>query len=138
MGAVLTQDHELIEAVVSWVGIYDMLRTELSPNGEFNIPESGTVQDPAQFEALYAYSPYHNVREGFAYPATLLITGANDPRVEPMQSRKMTARLQAAQAGDALILLRTDPNTGHGAGTQLDDAIEELTDAFAFILEHIN
>ena len=76
-----------------------MLRVELSSNGAFNIPEYGTVKEQAQFQAMYAYSPYHNVKDGTAYPATLFLTGANDPRVDPMQSRKMTARLQAAQSG---------------------------------------
>jgi prolyl oligopeptidase len=82
--------------VVSFVGIYDMLRVELAPNGQFNVPEFGTVKDPEQFRAMYAYSPYHRVEAGIAYPSVLFLTGANDPRVDPMHSRKMTARLQAA------------------------------------------
>ena len=60
------------------------MRVELSPNGSFNIPEFGTVENPTHFRALRAYSPYHNVRDGVAYPATLFLTGANDPRVDPM------------------------------------------------------
>ncbi len=96
MGATLTQHPELVKAVVSMVGIYDMLRVERSPNGAFNIPEFGTVENADQFQALYAYSPYHHVTDGNSYPAILMLTGANDPRVDPMQSRKMTARLQAA------------------------------------------
>ena len=71
-----------------------MLRAELSPNGAFNVTEFGTVKVPEQFSALYAYSPYHGVKRGTAYPTTLLLTGVNDPRVEPMQSFKMAARLQ--------------------------------------------
>ncbi|HEX9185695.1 MAG TPA: prolyl oligopeptidase family serine peptidase, partial [Vicinamibacteria bacterium] len=94
MGAVLTQRPDLFGAVVSHVGIYDMLRVELSPNGAFNVPEFGTVKDPDQFRALLAYSPYHHVVDGTAYPPVLLATGANDPRVDPMHSRKMAARLQ--------------------------------------------
>ncbi len=96
MGAFLTQRPDLAWAVVSRVGIYDMLRIELDPNGQFNITEFGTVKDPAQFRALYAYSPYHRVRNGVKYPAVLFSTGDNDGRVNPAQSRKMTARLQAA------------------------------------------
>src|SRR5436190_1521341 len=96
MGAALTQHPDLYRAVVSHVGIYDMLRVELSPNGEFNVTEFGTVRDPADFKALYAYSPYHHVVNGTKYPAILMLTGANDPRVDPMNSRKMTARLQSA------------------------------------------
>ncbi|MDQ3037946.1 MAG: prolyl oligopeptidase family serine peptidase, partial [Myxococcota bacterium] len=133
MGATMTQHPELVRAVVSFVGIYDMLRVELSPNGAFNVTEFGTVQDEAQFRALHAYSPYHHVQEGTSYPATLFLTGANDPRVEPWHSRKMTARLQAAQAGDAPILLRTSDTSGHGMGTALSEEIEEYTDVFAFL-----
>ena len=96
MGAMITQVPDRFRAVVSLVGIYDMLRVELSANGAFNIPEYGTVKDEAQFRALLAYSPYHNVEDGRDYPAVLFMTGANDPRVDPLQSRKMTARLQAA------------------------------------------
>jgi prolyl oligopeptidase len=90
MGAMLTQHPDLMKCVISHVGIYDMLRVELSPNGAFNVPEFGTVKDPEQYKALKAYSPYHNVKDGVKLPATLFLTGANDPRVDPMQSRKMT------------------------------------------------
>ncbi|USO00211.1 MAG: S9 family peptidase [Phycisphaeraceae bacterium] len=102
MGATLTQRPDLARTVVSYVGIYDMLRVELSPNGAFNIPEFGTVKDADQFKAMYAYSPYHNVKPGVDYPAVLFLTGANDPRVDPMQSRKMTAMLQANAEGNPL------------------------------------
>ena len=81
---------------MSYVGIYDMLRVELFPNGAFNVTEFGTVKEPSQFKALYAYSPYHHVQDGKAYPAVLFLTGDNDGRVDPANSRKMTARLQAA------------------------------------------
>ncbi len=118
MGATFVQHPESVAAVVSSVGIYDMLRVELSPNGAFNVTEFGTVQDEAHFTALHAYSPYHNIEDGTKYPPILFTTGANDPRVDPMQSRKMTARLQAANGGDNPILLRTNANAGHGAGTR--------------------
>ena len=133
MGAVFTQRPELCRAVVSAVGVYDMLRAENSPNGVFNIPEFGTVKDPAQFAALYAYSPYHHVKPGTAYPAILMMTGANDPRVDPMHSRKMTARLQAATASEEPVLLRTSAATGHGIGSPLDEIIAEETDEYAFL-----
>ena len=96
MGAALTQRPDLFRAVVSFVGIYDMLRVELDPNGEFNTTEFGTVKNREQFQALYAYSPYHHVKDGTVYPAVLFLTGENDHRVNPLHSRKMTARLQAA------------------------------------------
>ena len=131
MGVQLTQRPELYKCVVSHVGIYDMLRVELSPNGAFNVTEFGTVKDPAQFKALLAYSPYHNVRAGVKYPPVLFLTGANDPRVDPMQSRKMTAKLQEV---GATALLRTSGNTGHGAGTPLSAQIEQQVDVMAWLL----
>lgn len=130
MGATLTQHPDICRAVVSHVGIYDMLRVELSANGAFNIPEFGTVKDPAQFKALYAYSPIHHVKDGTTYPSVLFLTGANDPRVDPMQSRKMTARLQAAGAD---TLLRTSSNSGHGGGTALSERIEQQVDVVSWI-----
>lgn len=136
MGAVLTQRPALAQAVVSRVGVYDSLRNELDANGVFNIPEFGTVADERQFRALLAYSPYHNVREA-RYPPVLMLTGANDSRVNPMHSRKMLARLQAANRTRAQLLLRTSSGTGHGAGTPLAAQIEELTDAYAFIMDSL-
>ncbi|HEX3480730.1 MAG TPA: prolyl oligopeptidase family serine peptidase [Kofleriaceae bacterium] len=137
MGAALTQHPEMYRAVVSGVGIYDMLRVELSPNGAFNIPEYGTVKDPALFRALYAYSPYHRVTDGVAYPAVLLTTGANDPRVDPYHSRKMTARLQAATSSDRPILLRASADVGHGIGSPLGAVIDEAADSYAFVMHEL-
>ncbi len=137
MGAMITQHPKLCRAVVSSVGIYDMLRSELSPNGEFNIPEFGTVKNPEQFRALYAYSPYHNVKNGIEYPSVLFMTGANDPRVDPMHSRKMTARLQAATSSSHPVLLRTSSKTGHGIGNPLSEQIAESVDYHAFLLNEL-
>jgi len=137
MGAALTQRPDLFRAVVSYVGIYDMLRVELDPNGEFNVTEYGTVKDPEQFKALYAYSPYHHVKDGTAYPAILMPTGENDHRVNPMQSRKMIARLQAADSAGHPILLRTSSSSGHGIGTALDEQIEEQADTFSFLFDRL-
>ncbi len=137
MGATIAQNPDLVAAAVSHVGIYDMLRVELDPNGQFNIPEFGTVGDAEQFAALRAYSPYHNLREGVSYPPILLPTGANDPRVNPAHSRKFTARLQAVQGGDGVVLLRTSGETGHGGGTPLDEVIELLSDQYAFVFHHL-
>lgn len=137
MGATLTQHPDLMKCVVTHVGIYDMLRVELSSNGAFNVPEYGTVKNEEQFRALFGYSPYHHVKDGVKYPAVLFLTGANDPRVDPMQSRKMVARLQAATASDAPILLRTSASTGHGAGTALSARVEELTDVYAFLFAQL-
>jgi prolyl oligopeptidase len=136
MGAELTQHPELFRAVASAVGIYDMLRNELSPNAVFNVPEYGSVKDPDQFRALYAYSPYHHVVDGTAYPAALFLTGANDPRVNPMHSRKMTARLQAATSSGRPVLLRTSSNSGH-INASLDERIESTADIYAFFLHEL-
>ena len=137
MGAALTQRPDLFRTVVSYVGIYDMLRVELDPNGAFNVTEFGTVKDPAQFKALYAYSPYHHVKDGTAYPAILFLTGENDHRVNPMQSRKMTARLQAANTSEHPILLRTTASAGHGIGTALDERLEQQADVFSFLFDQL-
>jgi prolyl oligopeptidase len=137
MGAFLTQHPGLVRAVVSHVGIYDSLRSELTPNGAFNITEFGTVKDPAQFRALYAYSPYHHVMNGVHYPAVLLMTGDHDGRVDPFHSRKMAARLQAADPNGLPILLRTTAAAGHGMGTSLGERIAEETDAWAFLFDQL-
>jgi prolyl oligopeptidase len=136
MGAALTQRPELFRAAVSHVGLYDMLRVELDPNGAFNVTEFGTVTNPQQFEALYDYSPYHCVQDGAFYPAVLLTTGENDGRVNPMQSRKMAARLQAATGSERPVLLRTS-SAGHGIGTALDERIAEDADVFTFLFSQI-
>ncbi len=136
MGAEFTQHPELFRAVVSVVGIYDMLRVELSPNGAFNVTEFGTVKEADQFRALYAYSPYHHVKDGTQYPAILFMTGDNDPRVDPMNSRKMTARLQAT--GTKLpVLLRTTSQAGHGIGTAKGETFSQTADGFAFLISEL-
>jgi prolyl oligopeptidase len=137
MGAVMTQHPNDFGAVVSLVGIYDSLRSELSPNGEFNIPEFGTVKDKDQFNALYAYSPYHNAKK-VEYPATLITTGINDNRVDPMHSLKMTAQLQAVNQSKQPILLRVDLDSGHGQGDSVDKRIAKLTDIYSFFDYHLN
>ncbi|MGO9831852.1 MAG: prolyl oligopeptidase family serine peptidase [Myxococcaceae bacterium] len=136
MGAALTQAPELFRAVVSMVGIYDMVRAELSPNGAFNITEYGTVQNPEQFKALYAYSPYHRVKDGVAYPAVLLTTGLNDPRVESMQSFKMAARLQAASSSGLPVLLRVT-DSGHGIGASVEEKVSLTADALSFFFAEL-
>ena len=133
MGAMMTQHPELIRAAVSMVGIYDALHWEEQPNGAFNVTEFGSVKDPAQFRALYAYSPYNNVKDGAAYPAVLFTAGDNDGRVAPYESRKMVARMQAASSSSRPILLRTEAAAGHGIGTALATRIEENADIFSFL-----
>jgi prolyl oligopeptidase len=137
MGALITQHPDLMGAVVSQVGIYDMLRVELAPNGAFNVTEFGTVKNDDQFKALYAYSPYHHVTEGTKYPAILMMTGANDGRVAPYHSRKMTARLQEANKSEHPILLRTSTSAGHGIGTALSERIKQQADIYSFLFAQL-
>ena len=136
MGAMITQHPELFRAVVAHVGLFDMLRFELFPNGQFNVTEYGSVSDQEQFKAIQAYSPYQHVVDGTKYPACLFLTGANDPRVDPANSRKMVGRLQAATASAMPVLLRTTAGTGH-IGTPLDERISKQADVYAFLFHEL-
>jgi prolyl oligopeptidase len=137
MGAALTQHPELFRAVVTHVGLYDMLRFEQHPNGAFNVTEYGSIKDYEQFKAIHAYSPYQNVKDGTAYPAVFLLTGANDGRVDPAHSRKMAARLQAATSSNRPVLLQIQFDSGHGIGDNLSDAINRSADMYAFLFEQL-
>ena len=137
MGAAFTQHPELFRAVVSDVGIYDMLRTELEPNGVFNTTEYGSTKDPEQFKALYAYSPYHHVVDGTRYPAILMATGLHDGRVAPWQSRKMIARLQAASAPGSKIYLTVSSDSGHGHGSSLSVRTNQRADTYSFLFDQL-
>jgi prolyl oligopeptidase len=137
MGAFLTQNPTLARSVVAHVGLYDMLRVELDPNGAFNVTEFGTVKDPAHFRALHAYSPLHNVKDGTQYPAVFFLAGETDGRVNPAHSRRMTARLQAATASDNPILVRLSASSGHGMGTGLSEKIAQQADVFAFLFNQL-
>ena len=121
MGAVLTQRPDLFRAVVSVAGLYDMLRSETTQNGQYNVTEYGSVKDPEQFKALYAYSPYHHVEDGMKYPAVLLVVGENDPRVDPWHSRKFAAALQADTSSKYPVLLISFSNAGHGGIGSAED-----------------
>jgi len=136
MGAALTQRPELFRAVVSLVGIYDMLRVELDPNGSFNTTEYGSVKDPEQFKALYAYSPYHHVKAA-AYPAIFMATGETDGRVNPAHSRKMIARLQAATSSGKPIFLSINAHAGHGIGSALSIRVNQQADIYAFLFDQL-
>src|SRR4029450_13310024 len=101
------------------------------------ITEFGTVANPDEFRALYAYSPYHHVADRIAYPPVLFLTGANDPRVDPMQSRKMTARMRAGGAPKAGVLLRTSASSGHGIGRSPDEKTSQAVDVYAFLFDRL-
>jgi prolyl oligopeptidase len=133
VGAVLVQRPELFGAVLCRVPVADMLRYHLFTVGRFWIPEYGSADDPAQFATLLCYSPYHNVRDGVAYPPTLIMTADTDDRVSPGMAKKFAARLQAATSGSAPILIRVETKAGHGAGKPIAKVIEEEADMLAFL-----
>jgi prolyl oligopeptidase len=134
VGAALTQRPDLFRAVVCQVPLLDMLRYQHLRIARLWIPEYGSAEDPEQFRWLYAYSPYHRVRDGERYPATFLLTAEGDSRVDPMHARKMTARLQAATGSEAPILLRVETAAGHGQGKPRGKQVDESTDIWSFLM----
>jgi prolyl oligopeptidase len=137
VGAALTQRPDLFKAVVCQVPLLDMLRYHHLRIARLWIAEYGDPEDPAQARWLYAYSPYHHVRAGLRYPATLLTTAEGDSRVDPMHARKMAARLQAATASDGPILLRVESSAGHGQGKPRSKQLEEATDVWSFLFAQL-
>ncbi|MBI2219915.1 MAG: S9 family peptidase [Acidobacteria bacterium] len=135
VGAAMVQRPDLFGAVICRVPVADMLRYHLFTVGRFWISEYGSADDPKQFPYLLAYSPYHNVKDGVAYPATLVTTADTDDRVAPGMAKKFAARLQAATAGPAPILIRVDTKAGHGAGKPVTKMIEEDADIFSFLFK---
>jgi prolyl oligopeptidase len=133
VGAAVTQRPDLFRAVVCQVPLLDMLRYQQLRIARLWIPEYGSAEDPAQFAWLYAYSPYHQVRSGERYPAVFLLTAEGDSRVDPMHARKMAARLQAATASEAPVLLRVETAAGHGIGKPRSKQLEEATDVWSFL-----
>ncbi len=135
VGACMTQRPELFAAALPAVGVLDMLRFHQFTIGWAWCSEYGSAENAAEFEALYAYSPLHNLKPGTAYPATLITTADHDDRVVPAHSFKFAAALQAAHAGDQPVLIRIETKAGHGAGKPTTKVIEELADRFAFLLK---
>jgi prolyl oligopeptidase len=138
VGAALTQRPDLFKAVVCQVPLLDMLRYQNLRIARLWIAEYGSAEDATQFEWLYAYSPYHRVRDGERYPATFLLTADGDSRVDPMHARKMAARLQAASAGTAPILLRVETAAGHGQGKPRSKLVDEATDIWSFVFSELD
>ena len=136
MGAVMVQHPDMFKAVLCDKGVLDALRSEFEPNGKFNVTEFGSVEDVEQFKALYAYSPYANVRDGVHYPDALFSCDENDGRVSSFHSKKMVARLQAADP-KAEILLRVTAGRGHGIGSSLRDDIALYSDQLAFAFDRL-
>lgn len=137
VGAALTQRPELFRAVVCQVPLLDMLRYHHFRIARLWIPEYGSPDDPEAFRWLHAYSPYHRLVEGTAYPAVLLTAGESDSRVDPMHARKMAARLQAATSSGRPVLLRVEIRAGHGQGKPLSRLIEEWTDVWSFLFSEL-
>jgi len=135
MGGAITRAPELFAAILDEIPVSDQLRIEFSPNGPPNIPEFGSVKTPAGFKNLFETSPVAHVVAGGKYPAVMLTTGANDPRVDPWQAAKMAATLQANSAGGRPILLRVDYSGGHGLiGATKSQAAELAADEYSFLL----
>jgi prolyl oligopeptidase len=137
VGACEVQRPELFGACIPMVGVLDMLRFQQFTAGQFWRDEYGYVEKPEDFRTMFAYSPYHNIKEGTKYPPTLIMTADTDDRVVPMHSFKFAAALQKAQGGDAPILLRIEYKAGHGHGTPVTKLIENATDRWAFLVKEL-
>jgi prolyl oligopeptidase len=133
IGGAITQRPDLFAAALIRVGDSDTLRSELMESGPANIPEFGTVKQPEGFKALLAMDAYQHVKANTAYPAVLLTTGVNDPRVAPWQAAKMTARLQASTNSGKPVLMRVDYDAGHGMGSTKSQRDAEFADEVAFL-----
>ena len=137
VGAVMTQRPELFGACLPAVGVMDMLRFHKFTEGRQWIDDYGSADDPEQFKALYAYSPYHNIKQGVCYPPTLVTTADTDDRVVPGHSFKFAAALQRAQSCDAPVLIRIETRAGHGGGKPTGKRIELLADEWAFLVKYL-
>ena len=137
VGACMVQRPELYAACLPDVGTLDMLRFHKFGVGPYIVSDVGSPEDPDEFKALRAISPYHNLKTGVKYPATLVTTADTDDRVVPMHSFKFVAELQHCQAGAAPVLLRVEAGAGHGAGRPISKEIEEATDRCAFLIKNL-
>ena len=137
VGACMTQRPDLYGACLPAVGVMDMLRFQKFTAGRFWVDDYGSADNADEFKALFAYSPYHNLKPGSKYPATMVTTADTDDRVVPGHSFKFAARLQACQSGDAPTLIRIETRAGHGAGKPTDKLIEEVADQWAFLVKNL-
>lgn len=138
VGACMVQRPDLFGACLPAVGVLDMLRFHKFTIGWAWVSDYGSPDDPEMFKTLYAYSPYHNLKPGTAYPATMVTTSDHDDRVVPSHSFKFAAALQAAHKGDNPILIRIETKAGHGAGTPVSKRIEDIADRWAFLIENLD
>ena len=138
VGACMTQRPDLYGACLPAVGVMDMLRFHQFTAGRFWVDDYGSAENPDEFQALYAYSPYHNIRPNTNYPATLITTADTDDRVVPGHSFKFAARLQEHHTGTAPTLIRIETRAGHGAGKPTGKVIEETADLWAFLVKNLH
>ncbi len=137
VGATAQQRPDLFAVALPAVGVMDMLRFNEFTAGRFWVDDYGSSANPEEFKALYAYSPYHNLKPGVAYPATLVTTADTDDRVVPGHSFKYTAALQKAHKGEAPVMIRVETRAGHGSGKPTEMIIDEYTDRWAFLLKNL-
>ena len=137
VGAAMTQRPELFKVAIPQVGVLDMLRFHKFTVGWGWVVEYGSADSAQHFPYLYGYSPYHNLKKGVAYPATLITTGDHDDRVVPAHSFKFAARLQEYHSGPNPVLIRIETNAGHGAGKPTSKVIEEAADIWAFTMYNL-
>ncbi|HAC62681.1 MAG TPA: S9 family peptidase, partial [Cyanothece sp. UBA12306] len=137
VGACMTQRPELFGAVLASVGVLDMLRFDKFTIGWAWCPEYGSPENEAEFKALYAYSPLHNLKAKTSYPATMIITADHDDRVVPAHSFKFAAALQNAHQGNNPVLIRIETKAGHGAGKPTKKMIQEISDKWAFLIDNL-
>jgi prolyl oligopeptidase len=139
VGAAVTQHPELYKAAICAVPLLDMLRYHMFGSGKTWVPEYGSAEDPAQFAALYAYSPYRIAVDTGPrkYPAVLFDSADHDDRVDPMHARKLAAVVQALQTADEPILLRIERNSGHGGADMVKSQVDRVVDQFAFLLREL-
>ena len=135
VGACMTQRPGLYGAALPAVGVMDMLRFHKFTIGWAWVDDYGSSDDPAQFRAIHAYSPLHNLRPGTSYPPTLVTTADHDDRVVPAHSFKFAATLQECQSGEAPVLIRIETRAGHGAGKPTAKVIDEAADKWAFLVK---
>ena len=137
VGACMTQRPELFGVCLPGVGVMDMLRFHKFTAGRFWVDDYGSADNADEFPALLAYSPYHTLKPGAKYPATLVTTADTDDRVVPGHSFKFAARLQECHAGDSPVLIRIETKAGHGAGKPTAKLIEEAADLWAFVVKNL-
>jgi prolyl oligopeptidase len=135
VGACMTQRPELYGACLPAVGVMDMLRFHKFTAGRYWVDDYGSPENPEEFAALHAYSPYHNLKKGVKYPATLVTTADTDDRVVPSHSFKFISMLQHCHGGSAPVLARIETRAGHGAGRPTSKIIEEVADQWAFLVK---